>query len=158
MPEMTEPADATDAGLSSLRVLVFSRTVEYRHASIPAGIAAFERLADERSWELATTEDPALFTDESLSTFDVVVFLSTTADVLDEAGQGALERFIRAGGGWVGAPAAADTEYDWPWYGQLLGGGADVQSHPAIQDAALDVELLGPGQPSAHAVHSDGRV
>src|SRR5690606_34368503 len=93
MPEMTEPADATDAGLSSLRVLVFSRTVEYRHASIPAGIAAFERLADERSWELATTEDPALFTDESLSTFDVVVFLMTTGDVLDAEQQAAFERF-----------------------------------------------------------------
>jgi cytochrome c len=31
------------------------------------------------------------------------------------------ERYIQAGGGYVGIHAAADCEYDWPWYGRLVG-------------------------------------
>ena len=31
------------------------------------------------------------------------------------------ERYIQAGGGFVGIHAAADCEYDWPWYGKLVG-------------------------------------
>lgn len=153
MPETTEPAEEeaeADAGLSSLRVLVFSRTVEYRHASIPAGIAAFERLAGERSWELATSEDPALFTDESLSTFDVVVFLMTTGDVLDAEQQAAFERFIRSGKGFVGVHSASDTEYDWPWYGELVG--AYFDAHGAVQTASVDVEE--PMHPAAQGLPS----
>ena len=42
------------------------------------------------------------------------------------------------GGGYVGVHAAADTEYDWPFYGNLVG--AYFASHPAIQQANVKVE------------------
>jgi type 1 glutamine amidotransferase len=66
------------------------------------------------------------------------VFLNTTGDLLDDAQQSAFERYIRAGGGFAGVHAAADAEYEWPWYGELLG--AYFQSHPSIQWAGLTVE------------------
>ena len=66
-----------------------------------------------------------------------MVWLSTTGDVLNEAQQTAFEGYIRAGGGYVGVHAAADTEYSWPWYGQLVG--AYFNSHPANQTAKVDV-------------------
>jgi type 1 glutamine amidotransferase len=125
--------DATDEGPP--RVLVFSRTTGFRHASIPAGIEALRALGEARGFAVEATEDPTRFTSASLADFEAVVFLNTTGDVLDASQQAAFESFIRAGGGFVGIHSAADTEYDWPWYGALMG--AYFKSHPAIQQATL---------------------
>jgi len=116
-------------------VLIFTKTVGHRHDSIPEGIACMSDLAGQLGLTPRATEDSAEFTDEVLADVAAVVFLSTTQDVLDEAGQGALERYIQGGGGWVGVHAATDTEYDWPWYTGLAG--AQFESHPAIQRAQL---------------------
>ena len=78
-----------------------------------------------------------MFSDSVLATFDVVVFLSTTGDVLGAGQQQALERFVKGGGGYVGIHAASDTEHDWPWYGELVG--AYFASHPEIQEATVRV-------------------
>lgn len=132
----------SDVSRSALnRVLVFTRTAGFRHESIEDGLAALKQLASAHGFTIEQTEDGADFNDETLARFDVVLWLSTTGDVLDAEEQAALERYIRAGGGWVGVHAAADTEYDWPWYGELLGGGAYFTSHPHIQSARLGVEV-----------------
>ena len=70
-----------------------------------------------------------MFTDENLALYDAVVFLSTTGDVLNADQQAAFERYIQAGGGYVGIHAASDTEYTWKWYGHLVG--AYFRGHPA---------------------------
>lgn len=119
-------------------VLVFSRTVAYRHASIEPGIEALREMADEAGMGLTATEDPAVFSDEGLAPYGAVVFLSTSGDVLDEDQQSALEAFVHGGGGFAGIHAAADTEYGWPWYGELVG--AYFESHPpGIHTATLHV-------------------
>ena len=115
--------------------LVFSKTAGFRHASIPAGIATIESLGAAQGFLVEATEDADAFTDANLARFAVVIFLNTTGDVLDASQQGALERFIRAGRGFVGVHSASDTEYDWAWYGGLVG--AYFASHPAIQAATL---------------------
>ena len=59
---------------------------------------------------------------------------------MDEAEQGELEQFIRDGGGFVGIHAAADTEYEWPWYGKLVG--AYFNGHPNdpnVREATLRI-------------------
>ena len=66
-----------------------------------------------------------------------MVFLNTTGDIFNPGEQAAFERFVRRGGGFVGIHAASDTEYDWPWYGRLLG--TYFRRHPAIQSATLKV-------------------
>jgi type 1 glutamine amidotransferase len=135
------PPDSKQPGPAVLdNVLVFSRTRGYRHASIGPGIEALRGLGTAGGFAVRATEDPAQFNDSSLAGFDVVVFLSTTMDVLDDTQQAAFQRYIRGGGGWVGVHAAADTEYGWGWYGQLLGGNAWFKSHPKIQTATLNVE------------------
>ncbi len=115
-------------------VLVFSRTAGFRHDSIPAGIQAVKDLG----FTVTATEDPGAFTAANLAKYKAVVFLNTTGDVLDAAQQTAFEGYIKAGGGYVGIHAAADTEYDWPWYGNLVG--AWFASHPAVQKATVKVE------------------
>ena len=84
------------------------------------------------------TEDAGDFNATSLAQYDAVVFLMTTGDVLDDAQQSAFEQYIQAGGGYVGIHSASDTEYDWPWYGDLMG--AFFDNHPQIQEATINVE------------------
>ncbi|PXY24440.1 ThuA domain-containing protein [Prauserella flavalba] len=119
-------------------VLVFSKTAGFRHDSIPTGIAAIQELGAADGFTVEATEDAAAFTDDNLARFDAVVWLSTTGDVLNDEQQGAFERYVAGGGGYVGVHAASDTEYDWPWYGDLVG--AYFDSHPQIQEASIDVE------------------
>ena len=118
-------------------VLVFSKTAGYRHESIPAGIEAIRALGEQHRFAVDASEDAALFNDEGLAKYRVVVFLNTTGHVLDADQQAAFERFIRGGSGFVGIHSASDTEYDWPWYGRLVG--AYFKRHPKIQPAALHV-------------------
>lgn len=119
-------------------ILVFSKTEGFRHDSIPAGIAAIRQQGSTRGFSVDVTEDGAAFADDNLARFKVVVFLSTTGDVLNAAQQSAFERFIRRGGGFAGVHSAADTEYDWPFYGALLG--AYFAGHPDIQNATIQIE------------------
>jgi len=123
---------------NGVSLLVFSRTVEYRHDSIPAGVQALTKLAADRGWQLAATEDASKFSDAGLAPYNAVIFLSTTGDVLDDAEQAAFERFIRAGKGFIGIHSATDTEYDWAWYGGLVG--AYFREHPMVQAADVLVE------------------
>lgn len=119
------------------RVLIFSKTAGFHHESIPVGIKAIQKLATENNFMVDTTTNSALFTEKKLKKYAAVIFLSTTGNVLDDEEQKAFEQYIKHGGGFVGVHAATDTEYDWPWYGHLVG--AYFKSHPHIQQATLDV-------------------
>ena len=90
--------------------------------------SAICRLAGREGIAVDWSEDSAVFTARTLARYDAVVFLSTTGDALDAAQQTAFEDYIRGGGGYVGIHAASDTEYDWAWYGNLVG--AYFASHP----------------------------
>ncbi|MET8585190.1 ThuA domain-containing protein [Streptomyces collinus] len=134
---MTAPA-VSDPAHTTKRVLVFSRTAGFRHDSIPEGIAAVRQLGQAGGFTVDATEDAGAFTGKNLSRYDAVVFMSTTGDVLDTAQQDAFEGYVRHGGGYVGVHSAADTEYDWAFYGGLAG--AYFRNHPAIQPATVNVE------------------
>jgi len=134
------PAAAKDAATDADRpgVLIFTRTAGFRHASIPDGVRALrERLGT--AWSVHHTEDSATFTPEGLKPYRAIVFLSTTGDVLDDAQQKALTGWVLAGGGWVGIHAAADTEHQWPWYGEQLCC-ARFAAHPPVQKSTVIVE------------------
>ncbi len=111
------------------KVLVFTKTAGFRHASIPAGIKALQQLGKDNGFEVDTTENAERFTEDSLQQYAAVIFLNTTGDVLDNRQEADFERYIQAGGGFVGIHAATDTEYDWPWYGKMVG--AYFSDHPA---------------------------
>jgi type 1 glutamine amidotransferase len=129
--------DGVSAPSATPRLLVFTKTAGFRHDSIPVAIQAVQKLGAQNGFSVDATEDAGMFTDAGLAPYAAVVFLMTTGDVLDDGQQAAFERYIRAGRGWVGVHSAADTEYDWSWYGGLVG--AYFRSHPAIQPATIDV-------------------
>lgn len=113
---------------ASVRVLVFTKTAGFRHDSIPDAVAALEQLGAQHGFAVDATEDATRFSEPRLAPYDAVVFLLTTGDVLDTAQQEAFERYIGAGGGYVGIHSASDTEHEWLWYGGLVG--AYFKDHP----------------------------
>ena len=123
--------------LAAFDVLVFSKTAVFRHSSIDDGIAAIQALGAANDFGVVATEDAAAFNAANLANFDAVIFLSTTGDILNATQQAAFEQYIQGGGGWAGVHSAADTEYGWAWYGELMG--AYFQSHPVIQQATVVV-------------------
>jgi len=123
-------------------VLVFTKTASFRHASIEQAVAWFESLDPEEKLTVTLSEDASVFTDEGLAPFDVVAFVHTTGDFLNDEQQGAFERFIQSGKGYVGVHAAADAEYDWSWYQDLVG--ALFSTHQVYDFAADPPDYGGP--------------
>jgi uncharacterized protein len=123
-----------------IRLLVFSKTGAFRHASIPDAIAALRAIASSQGVAIDFTEDATVFTDTNLARYNAVVFLMTTGEILNNSQQAAFERYIQHGGGYAGVHSASDTEYNWPWYGQLVGAYFDrVHGHSHIVQATVHV-------------------
>ncbi len=134
-------AIASTSAAAQDAVLVFSRTLGFRHASIADGVGMLQQLGASAGFSTEFTEDPTRFNATELARFRAVVWLSTTGDVLDPTQQAVFQAWLEGGGGYVGIHAAADCEYGWPWYGAMvLGNGAWFFSHPAIQAATVQRE------------------
>ncbi|MEY8020273.1 ThuA domain-containing protein [Muriicola sp. SD30] len=118
-------------------ILVFTKTEGYRHKAIEKGVRTLQELSKESSFSVTQTENSNDFNKENLAQYSLVIFLSTTLDVLNEEQQQAFTQYINQGGNYMGVHAATDTEYDWPWYGKLAG--AYFKSHPEQQEATINV-------------------
>ncbi|MSQ38720.1 MAG: ThuA domain-containing protein [Chitinophagaceae bacterium] len=116
-------------------ILVFFKTGGYYHESIPLGVKAIQDLGEKNGFNVDTTTNANKFAEDSLKKYASIVFLSSTLELLAGNQEIALERYIQAGGGFVGIHAAADAEYDWNWYVKMIG--ASFKSHPANQEATL---------------------
>jgi type 1 glutamine amidotransferase len=125
------------------KILVYSKTLGFRHGSIPIGVAAIKAMGEKTgAYTIEHSEDPAMFDENRLSKFDAVLFLNTTGDCLapkngklspDE--QATLEQrqknlidFVKSGKGFAGIHSATDTFYGWKEYGDLIG--AYFTNHP----------------------------
>lgn len=128
----------------SKNVLVFSKTAGYRHSSIEAGIEFFKSIAEKENINFTFSENAEDINEENLKKMHAVVFLNTTGNILNDRQQPDFERYIQAGGGFMGVHAATDTEYEWPWYNRLIG--AWFASHPGgavsnVQKGKMTVEI-----------------
>lgn len=106
------------AQTAKINILVFSKAAAFRHQSIDAGKTALAKMAKEKGFGVNFTEDAETFNESNLKKYHAVVFLNTTGDIMNNEQQSTFERYIQAGGGYVGIHAATDCEYDWPWYGK----------------------------------------
>ena len=130
---------AAGAAGGAAHILLFSETRDFRHESTEDALQALEQIASSAGMATDRANDSAgVFTDANLANYSAVAWVMTSGDVLDSEEQAAFERFIRAGGGYAGIHAASFTEYDWPWYGALVG--AYFASHPDVQVATQVVE------------------
>jgi uncharacterized protein len=132
------PVVMSYTGTKQKKILVFSKTAGYRHAvSIQYGKKEILELGKKNNFSVDTSESPDAFTSENLKQYSAIIFLCTTGNVLNEQQQKAFEQFIHKGGGYVGIHSAADTEYDWAWFGEL--NGAYFKNHPRPQEAIFNV-------------------
>jgi len=121
-------------------VLVFTKTEGYRHESIATGVKTLRELGRKNNFIVLRTESEEDFTAENLANYQAVVFLSTTGDILNEDEQTAFENYIKSGGSYLGIHAAADTEYEWDWYGKLVGGYFESHpNNPNVREAKIEV-------------------
>jgi type 1 glutamine amidotransferase len=122
--------------------LVFSKTLLFRHASITNGIRAIKQLGAENAFQVDATEDSRVFTPPNLARYKVVIFLSTSGNILNEGQQAAFKAYIEQGGGLaaVHAAVAGDvaTEGSWPWYGEALC--ASFTNHSSVVQATVEIE------------------
>lgn len=111
------------------KILVYTHTNGYVHnEAIKQGVVLINEIGKNNGVKVVHSKTQKSFKSDQLLNYDAIIFLCTTLDVLDDLQQEKFIEFIHAGRGFVGVHAAADTEYDWPWYGQLLG--AYFASHP----------------------------
>lgn len=131
----------SSCGQEKINLLVFSKTEGFRHKSIEVGQAALQKMAEDKGFNVHFTEDASEFVEANLKKYQAVLFLNTTGDVLNRKQEEAFERYIQAGGGYVGVHAATDTEYDWHWYGRLAGAYfLDHPSDPNVQEGTMRVQ------------------
>lgn len=121
-------------------VLIFSKTNGFRHRSIEFAIESISREGEKRGWQVVATENGAAFHTDYLKAFKVVVFLSTTGNILTMEQQLAFQQYIENGGGYAGIHSAADTEHAWEWYNRFLG--THFKSHPLIPGNIGYAELI----------------
>jgi glucose/arabinose dehydrogenase/type 1 glutamine amidotransferase len=120
---------------SKSTILVFFKTGGYYHESIPTGVKAIQDLGEKNGFNVDTTTNANMFAEDSLKKYACLVFLSSTGEILSGNQEIAIERYMQAGGGFVGIHAATDAEYDWSWYVKMIG--ASFKSHPEQQEATL---------------------
>jgi TonB family protein len=126
---------SVDISREKIKVLLFSKANGFKHESISAGKTALVKLASENNFHIDITEDSTKFNDETLQVYDVIVFLNTTGNVLDEAGKTAFINFIHNKGGFAGIHSCTDMEKDWEWYGNMIG--TRFKDHPEVQKAVI---------------------
>ncbi|RPH97191.1 MAG: ThuA domain-containing protein, partial [Calditrichaeota bacterium] len=144
------------AGLGSIvrpvyagdKVLIYTRNGEgYVHDNIAASVAALQRICVQHHWETEVTDDPQVFTDQSLQQFIAVIFSNSNnqAFISDEQ-RLAFVRYIQAGGAFVGIHSACASERMWPWFWSMIGG--RFVRHPVLQ--SFDIAVIDPEHPSTH--------
>jgi type 1 glutamine amidotransferase len=119
------------------KVLIFCKTNGYHHASIAAGTAAIQKLGEQNGFDVDVTVDSTQFRYKILKKYAALIFLSPTGKVFGSEEEKGLQEYIKHGGGFVGIHAATDCEYNWQWYGDLVGG--YFKSHPKQQQANIIV-------------------
>jgi type 1 glutamine amidotransferase len=125
---------------SPVRVLMVTATRGFRHDSISAARDTVRALAASTGqFTVDTTEDVGSVSRGTLGNYDVLFFALTTGELpFDPDQKRAILDFVSSGKGFLGVHSAADTLYDWPEYGQLVG--AYFMAHPWTQIADVIVE------------------
>jgi type 1 glutamine amidotransferase len=143
LPPLLLSAAVVLAAPAERRVLVYTKNQVgkgfYVHDNIPASVAALKKLGTEKNLIVDAPDSPSDFTDQNLKRYRVVVFDNTNNEVFDNEDQkAAFQRYIRAGGGFVGIHSATGTMRQWPWFWSLVGG--KFSRHAKLQPFTVRVK------------------
>ena len=121
------------------KVLYLTHSAGFRHGSITVSRQVLESLASRSgALEVTSTEEVSAISSSNLRDYDVVFFFTSGELALSDRQKQDLMAFVREGKGFGGVHSATDTLYQWPEYGELIGGYFD--GHPWTQQVSIDVE------------------
>lgn len=133
---------STTLGAMQFKALVFSdKSDKWHHPNVPVAKEAFEILSKKHFFEMTWVETNETFASQDFSAFDVIVFISASPCGLDEDKRKEFQEYVASGGGIVGVHfsfAFADSEYQWPWWEELVGN--VFVCHPPQQSGIMTVE------------------
>jgi type 1 glutamine amidotransferase len=128
-------------------VLLFTKSLDYQHLAVPNGVQMFKELSRDNHFGLTWTEQSNFFDDqEKLNSMDVIVFMNTSGDILNDNERRALQDYIHQGGNFVAIHSASFTMMEWPWYVNLVGGVWNRHPNPGIWTGIVNNEK--PNHPS----------
>jgi len=121
-----------------------SKTLIFYSVSNSAKVKALWEDAQSKKCLIDTTSNPAKISDSNLKNYNVVVFLNTSVNVLNFQQSAELQRFLKAGGGFVGIGGAIEKSYKWLWYNKMIGGVlADSQFQDKVQISLITNATIG---------------
>lgn len=117
-------AVANNKSLKDVNVLVYTKNGEgFVHDNIPHAVKSIQKLGEEHGFKVTVSDDPAVFTEENLKQYNLLIFPSTNNDVFDTDEQRvAFRRYMQSGGGFVGIHSVMGTERNWEWFKKMIGG------------------------------------
>ncbi len=121
------------------RLLYVTHSAGVVHGSLGVSREAMAAAGARVGVDVVATEDLSYFDAGRLDSFDAVFFFTSGELALDAARRQNLLDFVRLRGkGFGGAHSATDTLYQWPEYGEMIGGYFD--GHPWVHEATVEVE------------------
>jgi len=120
---------------NSYSVLVITETKGWVHDSIESGLKLIQNIGNKNNFNVYHSDNSSVITYKNLKEIKTIIFLNTTEEILTDVEQKVMESFIQSGKGFVGVHAAADTEYNWQWYGKLVG--AYYRNHPEVMNGKI---------------------
>jgi len=120
---------------NTFSVLVITETDGWVHDSIESGLKLIENIGDQNNFNVYYSDDSRVINSNNLEKIRTIIFLNTTEEILNDDEQRVMESFIKSGKGFVGVHAAADTEYNWEWYGMLVG--AYFRNHSDVMNGKI---------------------
>jgi len=118
-------------------VLLYTYTAGYRHDSIPTAVQSLTQHGPDYGINFQNSEDPTDFTDEFMSQFDALMFISNTDEVLNAAGKVAFQNYLDNGGNFIAVHAASDCMLNWTTMERTLG--SQFAYHPDFTNATIVV-------------------
>ena len=123
------------SGNNSYSVLVITETKGWVHDSIESGLKLIQNIGNKNNFNVYHSDNSSVITYKNLKEIKTIIFLNTTEEILTDVEQKVMESFIKSGKGFVGVHSAADTEYNWQWYGKLVG--AYYRNHPEVMNGKI---------------------
>ena len=120
---------------NSYSVLVITETKGWVHDSIESGLKLIQNIGNKNNFNVYHSDKSSVITYKNLKEIKTIIFLNTTEEILTDVEQKVMESFIKSGKGFVGVHSAADTEYNWQWYGKLVG--AYYRNHPEVMNGKI---------------------
>ena len=122
-----------------MNILMLRHSAGFEHSYLPNAEVAIKALGKTTGlFNAVTTHLCSRITAENLASYDVLIFATTGELPFDAAQRQAVLDFVRGGKGFFGIHNATDTCYQWPEYGEMLGG--YFNGHPWTQEINVLVE------------------